>query len=119
MQIGRLKANHIKNYIKYKGPCTVKWQRLPDWTIEKAKLGCGGGGKEDQGGRRKMRKAQRRVKTELSTRYKITHMFSSPWGGEKSDTTEQQSTVHSMFKEEVCKNVYHANTCQKKARWLH
>ena len=29
-QIGRLKANHINNYIKYKGPCTVKWQRLPD-----------------------------------------------------------------------------------------
>ena len=63
-----------------------------------------------------MRKAQRKVKTELSTRYKVTDMFSSPWGRKESDTTEQLSTIHSMFKEKVCKNVYHANTCQKKAR---
>ena len=64
-----------------------------------------------------MRKAQRKVKTELSTRYKVTDMFSSPWGRKESDTTEQLSTIHSMFKEKVCKNVYHANTCQKKAHF--
>ena len=89
MQTGRLKANPINNYIKYKGPCTAKWQRWPDWTMERARLGCGGGGREEQGGRRKTRKTQRRVKTELWTRYKIRDMFSSPWGHEESDITEQ------------------------------
>ena len=43
-------------------------------------------------------------------------MFSRPWGRKELDTTEQLSTVHSMFKEKGCKNVYHTNTYQKKAR---
>ena len=89
---------------------------MPGWTIERSRLGCGGGGREGGGGRKKTRKAQRRVKTESSTRYKVTDMFSRPWGRKELDTTEQLSTVHSMFKEKGCKNVYHTNTYQKKAR---
>lgn len=59
-----------------------KWQRLPDLNHRRARLGCGGGGREGKG-RKEVneesteKKGEKRIVNQI---LKVTDMFSSPWG---------------------------------------